>query len=237
MRLLIAAATVLVLAGCASAPPPSTQAGAGKVFVGEVWTWDEPNNVVTLYDAGRTTRVKITPDQMRTLRLHERTRVTGELAPPADMLVVTNTGPRTPVPKGQPESMDVQGKVATVDPAGRIAVTSDRGPVHVWAASGADHRFSKGAPVSVQMTVQPVDMVPVAGGAAAPTSPNALTSASPSSEPGDHAVVTGRIIGINPGGVLVVESPTGPIQVLVRDGSKYKIGDFVQVHTTLRTTS
>jgi hypothetical protein len=63
-----------------------------------------------------------------------------------------------------------------------------------------------------------------------------MPAASPTSEPGDHAVVTGRIIGITPG-MLVVESPTGPIQVLTADSSRYKIGDAVQVRTSVRPTS
>jgi len=67
--------------------------------------------------------------------------------------------------------------------------------------------------------------------------PVGAPSASPSTEPGDHAVVTGRIMGINAGGVLVVESPTGPIQVFATDSSRYKIGDAVQVRTTVRTAS
>jgi hypothetical protein len=37
--------------------------------------------------------------------------------------------------------------------------------------------------------------------------------------------------------VLVVESPTGPIQVLSADSSRYKVGDAVQIRTTVRTKS
>jgi hypothetical protein len=44
-------------------------------------------------------------------------------------------------------------------------------------------------------------------------------------------------MGINPGGVLVVESPTGPIQVLGGESGRYKVGDWVQVRTTVRTVS
>jgi len=235
MRVASIAAIVLLFAGCATSAPTTT-AGAPQMFSGEVWTWDEPNNIVTLYKNGTITRVRTTPEQMRTLRLHEQARVTGEVAPPADLLVMTtNTGPVTFVPRGQAESMEVKGTVASVDPQGRLAVTSDRGPIHVWGASGADQRFAKGAPVSVKMSVQPVDARPVAAGQPAP--PATAGAASPSSEPGDHAVVTGRIIGVNPGGVLVVESPNGPIQVLVADGAKYKVGEWVEVRTTVRTAS
>jgi hypothetical protein len=241
MRALTAVGIVLLLAGCATAPAATPASGA-QTFTGEVWTWDQPNNIVTLYKEGRAFRVKTTPDQMRTLQLHSNAKVTGELAPPAELVTVITAAGTNPVPRGQAEVLEVQGTVASVDPSGRIAVTSDRGPVHVWAAAGADQRFAKGSPVLVKMSVQPVDMV--AGGpnqpaasASANASATALASASPTSEPGDHAVITGRIIGVNPGGVLVVESPTGPVQVLVNDGSRYKVGEFVQIRTTVRAAS
>jgi hypothetical protein len=230
MRALTTAAVLLLFAGCATAQAPVTGA---QTFSGEVWTWDQPNNTVTLFKDGQAFRVKTTPEQMRTLRHHEQARITGELAPPADMVLVTNLGPMAPVPRGQAESMEVKGTVATVDTNGRLAVNSERGPMHVWAASGADQRFTKGGPVSVRMSVQPVDMKPVAAGQAVPATP----AASPSSEPADHAVVTGRIMGVNPGGVLVVESPNGPIQVLVADGTRYKVGDWVEVRTSVRAAS
>ena len=235
MRALTAVAIAVVLAGCASAPP-ATSPGAGQVFTGEVWTWDEPNSTVTLFKDGRIQRVKVSPEELRTLRLHEYTRVVGQLAPPADMPVTVALGPTTPVPKGQAETLEVAGTVSTVDPAGRMAITSNRGPLHVWVAQGADQRFAKGAPVNVRISVQPIDMVPLRPGQVVPAASSPV-AASPSSEPGDHAVVTGRIIGVNPGGVLVVESPTGPIQVLVGDGSKYKVGEFAEIRTSVRTAS
>jgi len=234
MRALSTAAIILLFAGCATSTTAPAPTSGAQIYTGEVWTWDQPNNIVTLYQGGQITRVKVSPETMRTLRLHEQARVPGELASPADLLVVTNTGPMTPVARGQAESMEVKGTVGSVDPQGRIAVTSERGPVHVWAAAGADQRFTKGAPVSVKMTVQPVDMKPVASGQPAPAM---AADASPSSEPGDHAVITGRIIGVNPGGILVVESPTGPVQVLVADGAKYKVGDYVEIRTTVRAES
>ena len=234
MRMLTAVGIIALLAGCAATP----QAPSGaQTFAGEVWTWDERDSTVTLMQAGgERVRVKVTPEQLRTLRLHERTRVTGTPAPPADLVIITSpSGPVTAVPKGQPATVELKGTVTSADPNGRVAVNSDRGPIHLWAAAGADQRFQKGAPVTVWMSVQPVDLVP--GTPATPTpAPVSDPSASPSSEPGDHAVVTGRIIGINPGGVLVVESPTGPIQVLATDSARYKVGDSVQVRTTLRSS-
>jgi hypothetical protein len=182
-------------------------------------------------------RVKTTPDQIRTLQLHSNARVTGTLAPPADMVILGPVGPVTVVPKGQLEVVELKGTVASVDPSGRLAINSEKGAVHVWVAAGADQRFKVGQPVSLVASVQPVDLVAASVTTVPTPAPVAAPSASPSSEPGDHAVVTGRIMGINPGGILVVESPSGPIQVVATDGSRYRIGDAVQVRTTVRTAS
>jgi hypothetical protein len=237
MRTLIVIAVVALLLGCASSGPAPT-AGV-QTFTGEVWTWNEDESTVTLMQpGGQRVRVKTTPDQMRTLQLHSMARVTGTLAPPSDLLVAAGpVGPVNAVPKGQPEVMEMNGTVASVDPSGRLAVNSPRGPIHVWVASGAEQRFKVGAPVALKSSVQPVDLVPATAPATPAPAPVGAPSASPTSEPGDHAVVTGRIVGVNPGGVLVVESPTGPIQVLSADGSRYKIGDAVQVRTTVRPGS
>ena len=226
MRTLGVIAVALLLAACAMAPPAAPAAG-GQTFTGEVWTWDEPNNVVTLYAGGQITRVKVSREQLRVLQLHQNVRLIGEPAPSGVEHTVATPGPVMPVLKGQPVVLEVKGTVASAEAAGRVAVDSERGPVNVWAAAGADQRFPRGGRVSVTMRVQPVDMVPATTPPPSPPSPA-------SSEPGDYAVVTGRILGINPGGVLVVESPTGPVRVLVSDGGRFKAGDWVQIHTTLR---
>jgi hypothetical protein len=235
--LTVIAVAALLITGCASSAPAPT-AGA-QTFAGEVWTWDEQESIVTLMQpGGQLVRVKTTPDQMRTLELHSRTRVTGTLAPPADLVITKGpVGPVNPVPKGQPEVVELTGTVASVDPSGRLAVSSARGPVHVLVAAGAEQRFKVGAPVAVKSSVQPVDLVPASAPTMPTPAPVGAPAASPTSEPGDHAVVTGRIVGVNPGGVLVVESPSGPIQVLATDGGRYKVGDAVQVRTSVRTGS
>ena len=233
MRTLTAVAIAALLAGCATAPP----AAGVQTFTGEVWTWDVKDSTVTLWQDGQRVRVKTTPEQMRTLQLHQFARVTGTLAPPSDLLILGPVGPVTAVPKGQPEIVELKGTVASVDPSGRLAINSERGPVHVWVAAGADQRFKVGEPVTMRSSVQAVDLVPASAPTIPAPAPVGAPSASPSTEPGDHAVVTGRIMGINPGGVLVVESPSGPIQVLAADSSRYKIGDAVQVRTTVRAAS
>ena len=233
MRTPTAVAIAALLAGCATAPP----AAGVQTFTGEVWTWDVKDSTVTLWQDGQRVRVKTTPEQMRTLQLHQFARVTGTLAPPSDLLILGPVGPVTAVPKGQPEIVELKGTVASVDPSGRLAINSERGPVHVWVAAGADQRFKVGEPVTMRSSVQAVDLVPASAPTIPAPAPVGAPSASPSTEPGDHAVVTGRIMGINPGGVLVVESPSGPIQVLATDSSRYKIGDAVQVRTTVRAAS
>lgn len=227
---------VALLAGCAtaSAPAPGTQ-----TFVGEVWTWDEKDSTVTIMqDGGQAVRVKVAPETLRTLRHHQYTRVTGTLAPQPDLaLAAPPAGPVDAVPRGQAEIIELTGTVTSVDPKGRLVLASERGPVNVWVAEGAEQRFPKGAPVSLRISVQPVDLRPATAPASPTPAPVGALSASPTSEPGDHAVVTGRIMSINPGGVLVVESPTGPIQVLSANSTRYKVGEAVQVRTSVRAKS
>jgi hypothetical protein len=235
MRMLTIVALAVLIGGCAAAS--STPAGT-QTFAGEVWTWDVKESTVTLWQDGRPVRVKTTPEQIRTLQLHQFARVTGTPAAPADLLLVRPATPVTAVPKGQPDVVELKGTVAAVDPGGRLAINSDRGPIHVWAAAGADQRFAPGTAVVVKSSVQAVDLVSGAASAPTPTpTPVGSPAASPSSEAGDHAVVIGRIMGINPGGMLVVESPSGPIQVLAADSTRYKVGDAVQVRTTVRPAS
>ncbi len=232
MRIVTVIGIVALLAGCASAGP---SAPGAQTFVGEVWTWDENESIVTLMqDGGQPVRVKVDAETLRTLRLHQFTRVSGTLAPPANLVHTTRpAGPVTAVPKGPAELVELTGTVSTVDPRGRLALDSGQGPLHIWVAEGAEQRFPKGAPVSVRISVQPVDLVAASSPASPAPAPVGTPAASPTSEPGDHAVVTGRIIGIT-GGVLVVESPTGPIQVVTADGGRYKVGDTVQVRTSVR---
>src|SRR5437773_2557191 len=95
--------------------------------------------------------------------------------------------------------------------------------------AGGSQRFATGDKVRVTMAVQPVDMVPASrSGASTPTDP----SASMSIQPGDSAVVTGRIMGVDRG-LLVVESPSGPIQIWVGESPRYSVSQTVQVRTNV----
>ena len=219
------AVSVLVSACATQRPQP-----AGTAYTGQVWTWDEQESTVTLRRGAEDIRVKVTPDQLRGLQLHQQVTVRGELAPPMEIArVITPAMPLRAVPRGPVDQQTVNGVVTASDPRGRLSIESDKGPLHVWAASGADQRFQPGAKVKVEMAVQPVDMV--SAGAGAPTDPAASPTAP--SQPGDHAVVTGRIMGVAKNGTLVVESPTGPVQVWVADSSKYRTEQPVQIRTSV----
>lgn len=222
---------VTLATGCATAPPAPPQ---GQAFTGQVWGWDLQASTVTLQQpGGQLVHVRVTPDQLSGLRLHETVRVVGTPAPPADLVIQQPATPLHPVPRGASEQVEVTGTVSTVDPTGRLSLDTPRGPIHLWTAAGADTRFPKGATAHVVVTVQPVDMVP------APSSPapDPAASLGQQREPGDYSVVTGRIIGVNPGGLLVVEAPTGPIQFWVPDPSRYRVGQFVTVRTVARVQS
>jgi len=229
IRLTLVSLILVPLVGCASQARTASSL-PGDTFTGEVWTWDERENTVTLRRGAQDIRIKTTPDQMRGLVLHQTATIRGQIAPPADLpSMVTAPMAMAAVPRGAADQQTISGIVTAVDPSGRLAITTERGPLHVWAAAGANQRFAPGDRVQVVMFVQPVDMVPATGGAAviaAPTDPSASTS----SQPGDSAVVTGRVIGVDRG-VLVVESPTGPIQVWVGDSPRYVISQPVQVRT------
>jgi hypothetical protein len=227
MRLALVSLLLLPFVGCASRTRSAAQASE-EAFTGEVWTWDERENTVTLRRGAETIRVKTTPEQIKGLQLHQTATIRGQVAPPAELpRTITPAVAMTPVPRGPVDQQTVTGTVTAVDPSGRLSIDSERGPLHVWAASGANQRFNTGDKVQVIMAVQAVDMVPAAR-AGASTEP----SASMSSQPGDSAVVTGRVMGVDRG-VVVVESPSGPIQVWIGESPRYALSQPVQVRTNV----
>ena len=237
MKTATALAIVLLLAGCATAPAPLPGA---ETYTGEVRNWNAKDNTVTLFqpDVGLV-HLKVTPDQLNGLELNRTARVQGVRTDPRDLHVLVPTGPVTAVPKAPAEILELNGKVTAVNSTGRLTANTDRGPIDIIVASGADQRFTTSSPLLVRISVQPMDYVaaPAAGQPVAPASPTPVgTSASPTSEPGDHAVSTGRVLSVDPGGALIVEAPSGPIQVVAANPARYRVGDVVQVRTTARAT-
>jgi hypothetical protein len=224
-------AAVALLTACAAPTTSTTAATPPDSYTGEVWTWDEPNSIVTLRRGMETIRVKTSPDQMRQLELHRVMTIRGQLAGPAEIEhVMTPTGPTVAVAKGPVEQAEITGKVVSVDPKGLVTIDSARGPLQVWVTAPDTAKFPVGSDVRVRVAVQSVDYVPASGS----TTPAALEpSASPSSEPGDYAVVIGSVLKVDPSGAMTVESPRGPVTVWVPQASNRRVGESVQVRTSV----
>jgi len=221
-----------LVAGCAStAPLPGSTA-----FTGEVWTWDEQENTVTLRQAGRDIRVNVTPDQLIGLQLHSTKTIMGTLAPPKALPVVMVEGPSTVLPRGPADEMQLTGTVAVVDPAGKLVVNTPQGAIQIWRATDG-MAFTQGSNVRVHVRVQPMDVMMVQPGPtgviSAPPPIPISPSASPRTEPGDYAIVMGRVVAVDPAGAITIESARGPVTVRVPTASRYKVNDTVEVRTSV----
>ncbi len=217
---------VLILAGCASTAP---SAAGTSAFTGEVWTWDEQAGIITLRQGGQTIRVKAAPDQFRGLDLHSMRTVYGVLAGPAE-IQTTMTPPVPLMAVGAPDEMNVNGRVTSIDPVGKVTIDTERGAVEVWVAQATSSVVKVGDQAVVKMRVQP--MAPAPPGHS-PASTTLDPAASPTSEPGEYAVVRGRLLEVDPSGRLTVESPRGPITVRVPPSGRYQTGTTVEVHTSV----
>ena len=232
---LIGVASLATTLGACSTAPRTTQTASGTAFRGEVWTWDQPAQTVTLRQGNQTIRVRVSPDQFATLQLHQTTTVRGELVGPAEIATVpAPPQPMTVIPRGAPDQSDVAGTLTAIDPTGLVTIDSARGMLKVWTTVPVDSHFTVGAPVRVRISVQPVDMVPRAHVLAKTREATpSQESASVGSEPGDYATVTGRIISVDRSGSLTLESPRGPVTVWVPDTARYESGRSVQVKTSV----
>ena len=221
----------------ASAPAPAvvvTQAPATPaLYRGEVWTWDPTINVVTLLQGDQKVRIAVTPDQLIGLKARDIVTVRGVPAAPApiEQFVVQTPAMRV-VPTGMMDQTEVTGTITAVDPGGKLSVATSRGPLDVWVATPVNAQYRAGAPVRVKATLQGATFVPVTGApASASTEPAALAGG----EPGDYAVISGRVLAVEPTGRITVESPRGPVNVWVADASRYAVGQPVQVRTSVLT--
>ena len=226
---------VFVAAAIVTGSVTTTAAQPGTTaFTGEVWTWDEQENTVTLRQGLRDVRVRVSPDQFIGLQLHSNRTIYGTLAPPKDLPLVVLERPSTVVPRGAADEMELVGAVAALDPAGKIVVNTPQGPVQVWRATNGV-TFTQGGNVRVRIRVQPMDVVLVGPGqtvAPAPA-PVVTPAASPRTEPGDYAVVMGRVLAVDPSGMLTVESSRGAVTVRVPNAARYKVNDTVEVRTSV----
>lgn len=227
MSVFVAAVLAVGCATTTAAPPPGTTA-----FTGEIWTWDEQENTITLRQGGRDFRVNVTPDQFIGLVLHSNRTIYGTLAPPKPLPTVLVNAPSTVVPRGAADEMEVTGTIASVDPAGKVVVNTPQGAVQVWRADGGVP-FAPGGNVRVRMRTQPLDVVLVQPGQPAPAAVAMTPAASPRTEPGDYAVVMGPVLAVDPSGSLTVQSARGPVTIRVPNATRYKVGDTVEVRTSV----
>jgi hypothetical protein len=218
----------LALGACSTATPTASAPGT-QTFTGLIWTWDEQDRTITMQRAEETIRVNVTPDQFVGLQLHQIRTIRGTLAPPKEIERVMLPAPTNyaVVPKGTSDTTELTGKLVTVDANGIAAITSARGPMRVWVAEPNAPRFTVGNDFKLRVVVQPVDIVPREG--ARPDAPPVALAA----DPGDYATVVGKVMRVDPSGKLVVESPRGPIEVWVQNASRYKVGDMVQIQTSV----
>jgi hypothetical protein len=222
----------LVLTGCAAAPPASAPPASGQqTFTGEVWTWDEQASTVTLRQGQRTVRVKIAPEQLRGLRLHQMVTVSGHVAPAViEQLVLP---PGRLVPRGTADQAELRGGVAAIDPAGAVTVSAPPGALRVWLAEPGSRPYRDGQEVLVRIRVQPLEVLPPSPGQPAPSPPAPAVGA----EPGDYAVVQGRVTAVDAVGRLTVESPRGPVTVWLPVAARYRVGEWVEVRTSVHPGS
>jgi hypothetical protein len=225
-RMMLALVLIALAAAGAWAAPVAANV---DIFRGEVWTWDENTNVLTLRQLdGHIVRLQVAPGVLDQLRLHQIVAVRGELAPPAAIEhVIVPAGPMTAEPQGRPVRSEITGTITGVDPAGTAAIGTSPGPLRVWVATPVDARYRHGAAVRLRTKVQRVRMVPTREGAPEP-------SASVGREPGDYAVVVGRVAAVGRDGRITVESPRGPVTVEVPQAHGYAVGETVEVHTRLQ---
>ncbi len=218
---------VLAFAVCAT-----TTLATAADFRGEVWTWDEKEGWVTLRMGAQDVRILVADrSQLKSLQLHSMATIRGELAPQTIETVMIPTPPGVFVPVGTPVEGSMRARVASVDPKGVIKLEGDRGASELWIAEQTTYRV--GDLVLVETTIRSAQYT------RADQAPALQPSAGISSEPGDHATVTGRILSRNSDGRLTVDSPRGPIQVWVApaDVDRFKVGDYVQVRSRIRVAS
>jgi hypothetical protein len=141
------------------------------------------------------------------------------------------------LPSGAPDSVETTGTINAVDPKGLVSIDSPRGRLVLWTATPSSAGFRPGAAARVRTSVQTVDMVPLSDPRASTAMKEPQPAASAGAEPGDHAVITGRVMSVQPTGLLTVESPRGPVTVMVGNASKYQPGMTVQLRTLVQAAS
>ena len=234
MRIISPLLLAVAVAGCATPTTTQGPVSSGTAYRGEVWNFDPQASTVSLRQGANIVRVKVTPEQLDQLELHQIATVYGEPAPPADIERVT-MAPATLVPRGQADQTEARGTVTAIDPAGTVSVDSPRGQLKVWTAVPLVTPLKAGDEVRLQIRVQPLALAP--SGATGKPAPPAEPSLSVTTAPGEYAALTGRVIDVDANGRLTVESLRGPVTVSVTTPAQYQAGEWVEIRTSLHVAT
>jgi hypothetical protein len=216
---------VALLAGCATQRVAQTT--PGQDYRGEVWTWDEQRGTVTLLQGSQVVRVRVTPDQMNGLRMHEIMTVHGVAEGPVALEQVVIPGPTTFVGRSPAQDIDVTGTVTAIDPRGVMTIDAGGRSVPVWTAQPGASEFKVGDRVHARISVQPGTVVPASGAVVSGMAP----AASVRTEPGDYAVFVAPVTGADAGGAITLDSPRGLIVLPMPSGAPQGAGGFVEVRS------
>ena len=149
--------------------------------------------------------------------------------PPASKTLILPGERAVFMPTGPEDQSTTSARVVRTDMRGTITIESERGPADAWVVDATGYHF--GDPVDIRMTVRAVQVERrPESGAPQDTPPPRWT------EPGDHAIVTGRILSVNRRGTITVDSPRGPIRVWATpEPDRYCVGRWVEVRTRVRS--
>ena len=230
MRSIAGLSKSLIVAAAVFGIPSFGSAAPATIYRGELWMWDPTTSVATLVQGDQKVRVKAARDQLIGVRDHDIVTLRGELAPPAEIQrIVVPAPPMRAVPSEPTDETTIIGTIAAVNPAGVVSITVPHGPLDVWVATPVADRFRTGETVQLRTTIQAVRMIPLAPGTVSSPAPELAGDGGP----GDRAVVMGRILALESTGRVTVESPRGPVNVWVTDTTRYRVGQIVQVRTSL----
>ncbi len=208
---------VALLVGCAS-----VVTAPGQDYRGEVWTWDTQRNTVTLLQGTQAVRVRVTPDQMKGLRMHEMTTVRGVAEGPVALEQVMKPGPGAFVGRGPSQEIVVTGTVADVNSSGVMTIDASGRRVQAWMAQPGTSQFKVGDSVRARLTVQPGTVVP----GTPPVAPIGT-------EPGDYAIFVAPVTADDPAGTITLDTPRGPVILPMPPGARQWKGAIVEVRSEI----
>jgi hypothetical protein len=208
---------VALVVGCAS-----VVTAPGQDYRGEVLTWDKQRNTVTLLQGTQAVRVRVTPDQMNGLRMHDIATLRGVAEGPVPLEQVMKPGPGAFVGRGPAQEIVVTGTVADVNSSGVMTIDAGGRRVQVWMAQPGTSQFKLGDSVRARVTVQPGTVV----SGTPPVAPIGT-------EPGDYAIFVAPVTADDPAGTMTLDTPRGPVILPTPPGARQWKGELVEVRSEI----